>query len=119
MLCCNNAIPTIGVSDVTISGTTATINLTGAVPTAGRFNIRVCGDCLDKCSGATVTIVDAAGTSFASVLDRCGNVLRLNQVAVQACRHRVLHFCRSVSTNILVLQDCIDAPTPVIETTAT
>lgn len=118
MSCGCNSVPTFGVLNVTITGTTATINLDGALPVSGRFNVRICGSCLDVCSGDTVVIVDAAGTTLSTVLDKCGNAVRLNKVAVQARKHRCLHFCRSVGTNIAVLQDCICAPTPVIDNTA-
>lgn len=117
MSCCCNSVPTLGVSTVNISGTTATINLTGALPVSGKFNVRICGNCLDVCSGASVILTDAAGTTIKTVLDKCGDPVLLNKVACQARKHRVLHFCRSVGTNTAILQDSICAPTPVVTAT--
>lgn len=118
MACCS--VPTFGVLQVTLSATAATLVLDGALPVSGNFNVRVCGNCLDKCSALPVNLQDAAGTTITNVIGRCcGNRVLLNKVAVQACRHKLLHFCRSASTPTLVLlTDKICAPTPVVPATA-
>lgn len=120
MACCNRSVPTFGVTQVELSATTATLVLDGVFPVSGRFNVRVCGRCLDVCSALPIVLNDAAGTSITNVIGKCcGNRVLLNKVAVQARRHKLLHFCRSSSTPTLVLlQDKICAPTPVLDTTA-
>lgn len=120
MACCNRSVPTFGVTQVEISATAATLVLDGVFPVSGRFNVRVCGRCLDVCSALPVNLNDAAGTSITDVIGKCcGNRVLLNKVAVQARRHKLLHFCRSSSTPTLVLlQDKICAPTPIVDTTA-
>lgn len=119
MACCKS-VPTFGVTQVELSATAATLVLDGVFPVSGRFNVRVCGRCLDVCSALPIVLNDAAGTSITNVIGKCcGNRVLLNKVAVQARRHKLLHFCRSSSTPTLVLlQDKICAPTPVLNTTA-
>lgn len=121
MACCKSAVPTFGVLQVNITATTATLLLDGVLPVSGRFNVRVCGRCLDVCSAKPIVLQDAAGTSITNVIGRCcGNRVLLNKVAVQACKHKLLHFCRSADTQTLVLLlDRICAPTPILDTSAT
>lgn len=120
MACCKS-IPTFGVLQVTMSATDATLVLDGALPVSGEFNVRVCGNCLNRCSALPVNIQDAAGTTITNIIGRCcGNRVLLNKIAVQACKHKLLHFCRSASTPTLVmLKDKICAPTPIVTAAAT
>lgn len=117
MACCNKSVPTLGVLQITVSDTVATLTLDGTLPVSGKFNVRVCGSCLNTCSAIPIALTDAAGTNITNIIGRCcGNRVLLGKVAVQARRHKLLHFCRSTDTNTLVLLlDKICAPTPVAD----
>lgn len=119
MACCNS-IPTLGVQQITLAEDSATLMLTGVLPVSGRFNVKVNGNCLDKCSALPIILQDATGAQITIIIDRnCGNKVLLNKVAVQACRHKLLHFCRSSDNNeMVVLRDKICAPTPIVTAAA-
>lgn len=118
MACCKST-PTLNALRVELSATTATIVLDGILPVSGCFNVKVRGCCLSVCSALPIALNDAAGTTITNIIGRCGNQVLLNKVAVQARRHKCLHFARSSGTpTLVVLQDKICAPTPVITTTA-
>ena len=121
MACCNRSVPTFNALSIAVTDTAATITIDGTLPVSGRFNVRVCGNCLNVCSATPIAITDAAGTSITNIIGRCcGNRVLLGKVAVQARRHKLLHFCRSTDTNTLVLLlDKICAPTPIVDTTTT
>lgn len=120
MACGCNSVPTLGVLQITQAGTVDTLVLDGVLPVSGRFNVRVCGRCLDVCSGNTVQLSDAAGTTITTIIDKCGNAVLLNKVACQARKGMPLHFCRPVENRtMVVLQDKICAPTPLVTAAAT
>lgn len=121
MACCNKSVPTFNALSVAVTDTVATITVEGTLPVSGRFNVRVCGNCLNVCSGTPIALVDAAGTNITNIIGRCcGNRVLLGKVAVQARRHKLLHFCRSSDNATLVLLlDKICAPTPIVDTTTT
>lgn len=115
MSCCKS-VPTFGVLQVNLTATTATLVLDGALPVSGNFNVRVCGNCLDRCSALPIQMQDATGLVITNIIGRCcGNRVLLNKVAVQARKHKCLHFCRSATTaGLVLLTDKICAPTPVV-----
>lgn len=119
MACCKSG-PELGTLRVELTATAATLVLDGALPVSGAFRVRVCGNCLDRCSALPVNLQDAAGTTISNVIGLCcGNRVLLNKVAVQARKCKPLRFCRSASTPTLVLlKDKICAPTPVVPATA-
>lgn len=119
MACCKS-VPTFGVLQVNLTATTATLVLDGALPVSGNFNVRVCGNCLDRCSALPIQLQDATGLVITNIIGRCcGNRVLLNKVAVQARKHKCLHFCRSATTaGLVLLTDKICAPTPVVTVTA-
>lgn len=119
MACCKS-VPEFQAKSVTVTPTLATIEISGVFPVSGRFDVKVCGNCLDVCSGVPIALTDGAGTTITNIIGKCcGNQILLNKVAVQARRHKTLHFCRSADTpTLVILRDKICAPTPVITTTA-
>lgn len=120
MACGCNSVPTLGVLKVTQAGTVITLDLDGVLPVSGRFAVKGRGCCLDVCSGNTVQLLDAAGTTITTVIDRCGNAVLQNKIATQFRRCMNLNFCRPVdSRTMVVLQDKICAPTPLVTAAAT
>lgn len=119
MACCKS-VPQFKAKKVTVTPTLATIEISGVFPVSGRFDIKVCGNCLDVCSGVPIALTDGAGTTITNIIGKCcGDQILLNKVAVQARRHKWLHFCRSADTpTMVILQDKICAPTPVVTTAA-
>lgn len=119
MACCNKSVPKLGVQKITLTATTATLLLDGVFPVSGRFDVDVIGNCLNVCSALPIAMTDAAGTTITNIIGKCcGNQILLNKVAVQARKHKKLHFCRSTSTpTLVILRDKICAPTPVVDTT--
>ena len=107
MTCCScDPVPTLIASSVVATGTTAAITVRGTLPSKGRFNIKLCGQCVPVCNQAdTVTITDGT-TTYSTVLTRCGNSLTLGALAYQIQRFCVAHFCgSSVSAGTAILQD--------------
>lgn len=107
MTCCScNPVPTLVATSVAVSGTTATITVSGTLPTSGRFNIKFCGTCVPVCNAATsVTITDGT-TTYKTVLTRCGSTLSLGSLAYQIRRFCIAHFCGSSAvTGTAILQD--------------
>lgn len=107
MNCCT-CIPSIGVTSVNIDETTgiATIVVDATSLPAGKFNLcfKLCGQCLSPCWTQTVNIV-AGTTTYANVLQRDGNFIRLGQLARQVNCCRVVHcnLTASPSGNVMVL----------------
>ena len=119
MACGCNSVPVLGVLQVNQAGTVDTLLLDGVLPVSGRFAVKGRGCCLDVCSGNTIQLTDAAGTTITTVIDRCGNPVLQNRVAVQFRKCMNLNFCRPVENRtMVVLQDKICAPTPLVTAAA-
>ena len=107
MNCCScNPVPTLVASSVAVSGTSATITVSGTLPTTGRFNLKFCGQCVPVCSTATTVTITDGTTTYKTVLTRCGMNLSLPALAYQIKRFCVAHFCGSTTmTGTAILQD--------------
>lgn len=107
MSCCScNPVPTLVASSVAVSGTSATITVSGVLPTSGRFNLKFCGQCVPVCSTATTVTITDGTTTYKTVLTRCGMNLSLPALAYQIKRFCVAHFCGSTTmTETAILQD--------------
>lgn len=107
MSCCScNPVPTLVASSVAVSGTSATITVSGVLPTSGRFNVKFCGQCVPVCSTATTVTITDGTTTYKTVLTRCGMNLSLPALAYQIKRFCVAHFCGSTTmTGTAILQD--------------
>lgn len=107
MTCCN-FIPSYNVTAVSIDETTgiATITVDATSIAAGKFNLcfKLCGQMLSPCWTQTVNIV-AGTTTYANVLQRDGNFIRLGQLARQVNCCRVVHcnLTDSPTGNVMVL----------------
>ena len=120
MNCCScNPVPTLGASSVAVSGTSATITVSGTLPTTGRFNLKFCGQCVPVCSTATTVTITDGTTTYKTVLTRCGTNLSLPALAYQIKRFCVAHFCGSTTmTGTAILQDKLACNVTVYSDTA-
>lgn len=99
MSCCYKSVPCLLVTSIAVNGSTATLTVpANSLPTAGgQFDLRVsCGVCINPCSTAQVVITDGT-TTFTNVLGRCGNFLRLGQIACQVRRGYALHMNATIT----------------------
>ena len=97
--CCYKSVPCLLVTSIAVNGSTATLTVpANSLPTAGgRFDLKVsCGVCINPCSTAQIVITDGT-TTFSNVLGRCGNFLRLGQIACQVKRGYALHMNATVT----------------------
>lgn len=122
MNCCCKP-PCITANDVSLSGSQTVISLSpfeGALPPSGCFVLNVppvfpCND--------TNPVVISSGSNTYQIMDRCGNVLRTDQLARHCCRFP-LHLRRPNDT-LTTLQGklliCLDklCPSRYIPTTPT
>ena len=93
--CCYKSVPCLLVTSIAVNETAGTATFTvpaNTLPTAGgRFDLRIsCGVCINACSTVQVLITDGT-TTFTNVLARCGNFLRLGQIACQVKNRYPLH----------------------------
>lgn len=97
--CCYKSVPCLLVTSIAVNGSTATLTVpANSLPTAGgRFDLKVsCGVYINPCNTAQIVITDGT-TTFSNVLGRCGNYLRLGQIACQVKRGYALHMNATVT----------------------
>ena len=99
--CCYKSVPCLLVTSIAVNETAGTATFTvpaNTLPTAGgRFDWKVsCGVYINPCNTAQIVITDGT-TTFSNVLGRCGNFLRLGQIACQVRRGYALHMDATVT----------------------